>query len=117
MVSYHRIINAKMADEKKAIAIKQPLKKSISRTEIDALISRDPGSYAIYKVWAVDKIETLFYSSDRPAACGYSNEEYAALAKEASGLILKDDRPLLTPILQRALATGEDVELNPDFIR
>jgi hypothetical protein len=101
-----------MVDDKSTIAANKPMDKTISRADIETLISRDPGSYAIYKVWAVDKIETLFYSPDRPAACGYSPEEYAALAKEASGLVLKDDRPLLAPVLQRALATGEDVELN-----
>jgi signal transduction histidine kinase/PAS domain-containing protein/ActR/RegA family two-component response regulator len=89
-----------------------PMKKAISRAEIEALISRDPGSYAIYKVHSANQIETLFYSPDRPSFCGYSKEEYDALAKEASSLVLKEDRPLLNPIINKALATGEDVELN-----
>lgn len=101
-----------MDNPKNSVSSSKKAEKNITRPEIEALIAGDPGSYAIYKVWGLKKIETLYFSPDRPAFCGFSEEEYRQAALHAEGMIIQEDQNLLEPILHHALSTGEDTELN-----
>src|SRR5574344_2584919 len=72
-----------------------PGRKVITQASIDALIKEDPGTFALYRLTSSRTAETLYYSPDRPAFCGYTKAEYDALTKEASGFILDDDVPFV----------------------
>lgn len=89
-----------------------PGRKVITQASIDALIKEDPGSFALYRLTSSRTAETLYYSPDRPAFCGYTKAEYDALTKEASGFILDDDVPFVENGLQTILETGQDKMLN-----
>ena len=83
-------------------------KKQLDPNELSILIKNDPGSFALYRVTSPHGAETLFYSTDRPAYCGFSDEEYAALAKDGGTLIYPEDRERVDGDILRMLKTGED---------
>ncbi len=87
-------------------------KKQLDPRALTVLIQNDPGSFALYKVTSHTSAETLFYSADRPAICGYSDAEYRALAINGNDLIYPEDQERIQADLMRMLKTGEDTLLN-----
>ena len=86
--------------------------REITLAEIETLTRDDPGSFAIYRLTSSQTAETLFYSPDRPAFCGYTKEEYETLSREASSFIVPEDIPFVENALRRLLDTGEDAMIN-----
>jgi hypothetical protein len=82
-------------------------KKQLNPSDLSVLIKNDPGSFALYRVTSPTSAETLFYSADRPAYCGYTNDEYAALAKDGGQLVYPEDRARVDDDILKMLKTAK----------